>query len=622
LPSDQVSESRIGMTEFCFAPGLSLADVADAVEMLAPDLAADRPILAAGAPLASGSLKILFASPSMLRLFGSADLEELFEQLFIAGGEGSVRLAALADHLPFDGTWHREKLHYGSGSSVRTLNFSCRRFSRRGMPPLFLAVVRESDKKFRVRALFQIFSDRAAPDGLTAARASPQNSALAQNQAAPPSEKIRPTPEAPGPPSAPVPPADARNGHDASLPWTGSDEEIFRAIGRSLGATAGGAVAPPLVVPSPEAEHGPDLPLDAGPSQDILDHLPIGIVIFRESVPIFANPALLSLLGYADVSHAFLAGGFEAIVRGLRDLTESAKTIYLRAEDSKPVPVEVTARSVRWGLQPALLVTVQPQKNSGRERSADWPRWQAELDAARREAERVSAQKSQFLAKVSHEIRTPLNAILGFAEVMLEERFGPLGNERYRSYLKDIHASGTLVMSLVNDILDLSKIEAGKADLAFAAVDANRIITECVSIMEPQAAREGIALQLDLSPDLPLVLADERSLRQIALNLLSNAVKFNEPGGEVIVATAINEAGHVVLRIKDTGVGMSEDEIEVAMEPFRQLETARTRSGTGLGLPLTKALVEANRAFFSIKSKKHEGTLVEVAFPPGRAVAE
>lgn len=250
-----------------------------------------------------------------------------------------------------------------------------------------------------------------------------------------------------------------------------------------------------------------------------------------------------------------------------------------------------------------------------------WKKVERELDEARRQAERASALKSDFLAKVSHEIRTPLNAILGFAEVIMEERFGPVGNARYKDYLKDIHSSGALVMSLVNDLLDLSKIEAGKMELEFAPVDANQIVSECVSIMQPQASRERVVIRLALAARLPHVFADERSLRQIVLNLLSNAVKFNQPGGQVIVATAVTDAGHAVLRIRDTGVGMSAADIDVALEPFRQLATSRPSGGTGLGLPLTKALVEANRALFSIKSKKHEGTLVEVAFPPARVSA-
>jgi PAS domain S-box-containing protein len=251
-----------------------------------------------------------------------------------------------------------------------------------------------------------------------------------------------------------------------------------------------------------------------------------------------------------------------------------------------------------------------------------WKKVEQELLAARREAERASALKSDFLARISHEIRTPLNAILGFAEVMLDERFGSIGNPRYEGYLKDIHASGALVMSLVNDLLDLSKIEAGKMEFAFASVDANRIVSECVSIMQPQAGQERVVIRLSLSPALPNILADERSLRQIVLNLLSNAVKFNNPGGQVSVATALADAGSAIIRIRDTGAGMSEADIGAALEPFRRLATAKPSSGTGLGLPLTKALVEANHASLTIKSKQTKGTLVEVVFPPARVLAE
>jgi signal transduction histidine kinase len=251
-----------------------------------------------------------------------------------------------------------------------------------------------------------------------------------------------------------------------------------------------------------------------------------------------------------------------------------------------------------------------------------WKRAERELSDARRDAERASALKSDFLAKISHEIRTPLNAILGFAEVIMDERFGPVGNERYRDYLRDIHASGTHVMSLVNDLLDLSKIEAGKMDLNFGAVDVNKVVNECVSLMQAEAIRERVIVRLALAPRLPQVVADERSLRQIVLNLLSNALKFNEPGGQVIISTALTDAGHAVFRIKDTGIGMSDAEVEMALEPFRQVATSRQTSGTGLGLPLTKALVEANRASFTIKSKKNEGTLVEVSFPSMRVLAE
>ncbi|HEY1945298.1 MAG TPA: ATP-binding protein [Roseiarcus sp.] len=241
------------------------------------------------------------------------------------------------------------------------------------------------------------------------------------------------------------------------------------------------------------------------------------------------------------------------------------------------------------------------------------------LEAAREEAEQASARKTDFLARISHEVRTPLHAILGFAEVMMEERFGPVANDRYKDYIKDIHASAKHVVSLASDLLDLSKIEAGKLELEFAPVDANRIVRECVSLMQPQAAQERIIVRLSLFDKLPNVMADERSLRQILLNLMSNAVKFNEPGGQVIVSTAVDEAGHPVIRVRDTGAGMNEGELVAALEPFRQIGVAHRTGGAGLGLPLTKALAEANHAGFSIKSRKEQGTLVEVAFPTTQA---
>jgi PAS domain S-box-containing protein len=252
-----------------------------------------------------------------------------------------------------------------------------------------------------------------------------------------------------------------------------------------------------------------------------------------------------------------------------------------------------------------------------------WKNVEEELIAAKRAAETANAQKSDFLAKISHEIRTPLNAIIGFSEVMMEERFGPIGNERYRAYLRDIHVSGAHLLSLINDLLDLSKIEAGKLDLSFESVAVNEIIQECVALMQPQANRDRIIIRTSLSAGVPNVVADPRSLRQILLNLLSNAVKFTQAGGQVIVATTLEENGEVVLRVRDTGIGMSEKDLETAMKPFRQIATAdRGRGkGTGLGLPLTKALVEANRAAFAIDSVPDQGTLVRITFPTTRVLA-
>jgi signal transduction histidine kinase len=317
----------------------------------------------------------------------------------------------------------------------------------------------------------------------------------------------------------------------------------------------------------------------------------------------------------AKESHATVVGYLDSLKSdGVASVLNDGREVIAQARQGGDIPLFMTIGRITAGQDQKFCAVLRDLTS--------WKKAEGELQTARQEAERSSALKSDFLAKVSHEIRTPLNAIIGFAEVIIEERFGPMANERYRDYLKDIHASGAYVMSLVNDLLDLSKIEAGKLELSFTSVDANRIVAECVSLMQPQANRERIILRVSLAPRLPNIVADERSLRQIILNILSNAVKFNEPGGQVIISTALTDAGHAVIRIRDTGIGMSESELEMALEPFRQLATSRRTGGTGLGLPLTKALVEANRASFTIKSAKDDGTLVEVSFPSTRVLAE
>ncbi len=243
-----------------------------------------------------------------------------------------------------------------------------------------------------------------------------------------------------------------------------------------------------------------------------------------------------------------------------------------------------------------------------------------DLRTAKARAEHASAQKSDFLARISHEIRTPLSAILGFTEVMMEERFGPVGSDRYRQYLEDIHQSGNHIISLVNDLLDLAKIEAGKLDLNFVRVNLNEVATAAANLLQPQANSNRIIIRTALTPRMPPVLADARSMKQIVLNLVANAVRYTPAGGQVIVSTALNDLGQAALRVRDTGPGMSDKEIATALEPFRQLPTANSDGGTGLGLPLSKALAEANKASFNIASAACAGTLVEIVFAPDRVL--
>ncbi len=377
-------------------------------------------------------------------------------------------------------------------------------------------------------------------------------------------------------------------------------------------ATAAAVVAQPAAVIDPS----------------VLDRLPIGVLVYRHDALLYANRHFLETTGYDNLTVLDAAGGLNSLFveRGADTLAESTGTQALSIMTGRGDTVAVDARlfSVPWNGASALALILSNGLNVVGRRATELALAAAETELrnAKRETQKSAAAKADFLAKISHEIRTPLNAMTGFAEVMMAERFGPIGNERYRDYLKDIHGAGAHLVSLLNDLLDLSKVETGKLDLSFGNVGVNDLTQQCVGIMQPQANRARIIIRTSLTPALPQVVADERSLRQIVLNLLANSIKFTGPGGQVIVSTAVSDSSEVVLRVRDTGVGMSEKDIEAALEPFRQVATSGSwgSGGTGLALPLTKALAEANRANFNIKSAPNAGTLVEIAFPPSRVV--
>ncbi|WP_298245653.1 PAS domain-containing protein [uncultured Bradyrhizobium sp.] len=240
---------------------------------------------------------------------------------------------------------------------------------------------------------------------------------------------------------------------------------------------------------------------------------------------------------------------------------------------------------------------------------------ESELTQARRLVDGAANAKADMLARISHEIRTPLNAIIGFAEVMISERFGTLGNERYGEYMKDIRASGERVIAIIDDLLELSRIETGKLDLNFANLNLNDLVEACVTVMQPQANRERIIIRTSLAHALPQVTVDARAMRQITVNLISNSIRLASAGGQVIVSTAMTDRGEIALRIRDTGHGLTEREVAAAMEPFRTPPPGDAEDNSALSLSLTKALVEANRARFNIKSAA-QGTLIEVVFSP------
>ena len=240
---------------------------------------------------------------------------------------------------------------------------------------------------------------------------------------------------------------------------------------------------------------------------------------------------------------------------------------------------------------------------------------ESELREARRLAERAANAKADVLARISHEVRTPLNAIIGFSEVMIGERFGALGNERYLEYMKDIRASGERVIAIVNDLLDLSRIETGKLDLAFTNQNLNELVESCVAVLQPQANRERIIIRTSLAHMLPPVIADARALRQITLNLIGNSIHLANAGGQVIVSTALSDFGEVMLRVRDTGNGLNDNEVAAALQPFRTPAPSDRAESSAVSLSLTKALVEANRAKFQIKTGGRSGTLIEIVFP-------
>jgi len=191
-------------------------------------------------------------------------------------------------------------------------------------------------------------------------------------------------------------------------------------------------------------------------------------------------------------------------------------------------------------------------------------------------------------------------------------------------YAGDIVRSGRHVLDIVNDLLDISKIEAGEMELDFVAVELNETVSEAVSLLQPQANGQRVIIRTALSHSVPQVVADLRSVKQIVINILSNAIRFTPSGGQIVVSTAYESNGSVALRIRDTGIGMTREELELAMKPFRQVAggTRKRGDGTGLGLPLTKAMVDANRATFAISSTPREGTLVEITFSPQRVLAK
>jgi PAS domain S-box-containing protein len=423
--------------------------------------------------------------------------------------------------------------------------------------------------------------------------------------------------------------SDAPSATDARLytiSWDGNSAlALIFSAASAQGAAVAAAITETTLAPEPSAVGQ----ADAEELGAILDTTADGIVMFdAEGNLNSCNRSAEALFGY---------DGAEFVQRNLAELfaPESQRVVKDYLESIKGAGVaslldhgsDVLGRASRGGLIP-LSMTMGRTRPGGPNFFAVFRdlsqsrKSEGELQQARRLADRAANAKADMLARISHEVRTPLNAIIGFAEVMIGERFGALGNERYVEYMKDIRASGERVIAIINDLLDLSRIETGRLDLTFANQNLNDIVEQCVAVMQPQANRERIIIRTSLAHALPPVVADARTLRQIALNLVANSIHLANAGGQVIVSTALSDFGEVVLRVRDTGQGLNDNEVAAAMEPFRtQAPSDQASDSSGVSLSLTRALVEANRAQFHIKTGPHSGTLIEVVFPQEMARA-
>ena len=339
---------------------------------------------------------------------------------------------------------------------------------------------------------------------------------------------------------------------------------------------------------------------------------------------LYANPACLLLCGFSDAAEMAAAGlprfrfeDREGEVMLPASLAQGAysREAVLIASDSREMPVYVNAarppRDADAPVQFYASITDITELDATRERLS---RQNLELHSANR-------AKTEFLTNMSHELRTPLNAIIGFSEVLRDGMFGTLGNPRYVEYADDIHASGVHLLTIINDILDLAKIDAGKLELRESEIAIAALVEAVLPLVRGRAEAGGLTLGVALADGLPNLRADPRAVKQVLINLLSNAIKFTEPGGQVTISGSF-ERGTIALAVTDTGIGIAEADLPVALTTFGQVEAGldRKHEGTGLGLPLVVALSELHGAVFKLRSTPGVGTKATVTFPSRRTI--
>jgi signal transduction histidine kinase len=246
----------------------------------------------------------------------------------------------------------------------------------------------------------------------------------------------------------------------------------------------------------------------------------------------------------------------------------------------------------------------------------------SELSAALVAADSANQAKSEFLAAMSHELRTPLNAVIGFSEILTMEALGPLGNARYLEYARDIRGSGKHLLALINDILDLSRFDAGQADLQEDEVSVVDLIGPVLRMVPDQVAETNVTIDRKIEARLPSIRVDKRRIQQVLINLVSNGIKFTPAGGRVCVS-AFRAGEEIAISVTDTGIGIATEDIPKAFERFRQIDSRLSRKyeGSGLGLPLARQLMEAHGGRLVLESELHRGTVVTVYFPPERIVS-
>lgn len=249
------------------------------------------------------------------------------------------------------------------------------------------------------------------------------------------------------------------------------------------------------------------------------------------------------------------------------------------------------------------------------------------LRFAKEQADSANRAKSAFLANMSHELRTPLNAIIGFSELIIKETFGPIGQDKYQEYMGDIHISAEHLLGIINEVLDMSKIESGHLELDENKVNITELIDSVVRMMASRVFASNISIKTDIQKDLPYLWADHRLLRQVLINIITNAVKFSKENGEITIKSYIDESQRMIIVISDQGIGIEEEKIHLALEPFGQVSDKPEKrdehaQGTGLGLPLAKAMVELHKGRLSLESEYNKGTEVTLVFPADRSLLE